>query len=60
MSKTFYFPVVAWDDIEGRDVWVADITATIDDPLAAQYENEAFLDELRDELGDVHVVRSVA
>lgn len=58
-KKTYTFPVVAWDDIEGKDVWVADVIGSIDEPLAARYENEEFLANLENEVGQCFVVRTV-
>lgn len=60
MTKTYTFPIVAWDDVEGRDVWVGDAVATIDDPLAAKHENEALLDALAEEYGqECFIVRAI-
>ena len=58
--KSYTFPIVTWDDVDGRDVWVGDATASIDDPLAAQYENEELLAALAEEFGgECFVVRSL-
>lgn len=63
-AQTFVFPIVAWDDVEGRDVWVGDVAGSINDPLAARFENVdgvlvAIANSLGVEVDALYVVRSV-